>query len=235
MANRPRSDYEAQFGVPSPLLEATLDAADAPAGTHWYPMPSGALGGINTLIGTAETLVQAPAGARALMVHSEGTTNNHGMDFMLGDYVAKTMVAADLDADTLTVSGHGYTTGDGPHRARSDDTIPAGLASGTSYYVEVVDTDTIKLHLTHAAALAGGTPVNITNSGTGSHTFGGFPDIPAASVTDGWSPIRLKETSVNTGANWACVRITSGLNQAAPRNVTFRGQDNSSNIRYWWV
>ena len=62
--------------------------------------------------------------------------------------------ATDVNAGTnrITISGHGYSTGDAVvYNATSADT---GLVSGTTYYVAVVDADTIALSTTEANALA---------------------------------------------------------------------------------
>ena len=63
--------------------------------------------------------------------------------------------ATDVNAGTnrITIAGHGYSTGDAVvYNATSADT---GLTSGTTYYVAVVDANTISLSTTEANALAG--------------------------------------------------------------------------------
>lgn len=54
-------------------------------------------------------------------------------------------------------------------RAWSTGTLPAGLATGTDYYITAVDSITGKLKI---ATSAGGTTLNITGSGSGTHTIG---------------------------------------------------------------
>ena len=74
--------------------------------------------------------------------------------------------ATDVNAGTnrITISGHGYSTGDAVlYNATSADT---GLVSGTTYYVAVVDADTISLSTTEANAL-GGTIIVLTGDGAG--------------------------------------------------------------------
>ena len=74
--------------------------------------------------------------------------------------------ATDVNAGTnrITISGHGYSTGDAVvYNATSADT---GLVSGTTYYVAVVDANTISLSTTEANALAG-TVIVLTGDGAG--------------------------------------------------------------------
>ena len=54
-------------------------------------------------------------------------------------------------------------------RLTTTTTLPAGLATATDYYVIVVDSDTFKLATSYANAVAG-TQIDITSTGTGTHT-----------------------------------------------------------------
>lgn len=65
--------------------------------------------------------------------------------------------------DTLTSSSHGLTDTT-PVYFYSNGTAPAGLTSGVIYYVRDATTDTFKL-----AATSGGSAINITDVGLGSH------------------------------------------------------------------
>ena len=72
--------------------------------------------------------------------------------------------ATDITGNAITISGHGYSTGDAVvYNATSAD---SGLTSGTTYYVSVVDADTISLSTTEANALAG-TVIVLTGDGAG--------------------------------------------------------------------
>jgi len=55
-------------------------------------------------------------------------------------------------------------------RLTTTTTLPAGLALATDYYVIKVDDSTFKLATSYANAIAG-TPINITDAGTGTHTI----------------------------------------------------------------
>lgn len=74
---------------------------------------------------------------------------------------------------TLTATTHALLDGDGPVLATSSDTLPAGLVSGTGYYVEYATANTFKLHTTRAGAVAkdADTLVTTTDAGTGTHTL----------------------------------------------------------------
>lgn len=73
--------------------------------------------------------------------------------------------------ETFTATAHGLVTGDGPIRlTNSGGALPAGLATGTDYYVIRVDADNFKLATTRENAWAG-TNVLITGNGTGTHTL----------------------------------------------------------------
>lgn len=79
--------------------------------------------------------------------------------------------------NTITIAAHGYATGLKAALTTSAADLPAGL-SATDYWVIKVDANTIKLATSAANALAG-TAVNITDSGTGTHT------LTPASITGG--------------------------------------------------
>jgi hypothetical protein len=73
-------------------------------------------------------------------------------------------------ADTITETAHGLATGL-PIRLSTTGTLPAGLATATTYYVIRVDADTIQLATTYANAVAG-TNIDITAAaGAGTHTL----------------------------------------------------------------
>jgi len=78
----------------------------------------------------------------------------------------------DTAADTIKVLGHGYSTGDAVryYLLPSDGSAsPAGLSSDVTYYVIVVDANTIQLATTLANANSG-TAIALTSAGTDSST-----------------------------------------------------------------
>lgn len=75
--------------------------------------------------------------------------------------------------DICTAVDHGRVTGDGPHRlTNSGGALPAGLATGTDYWIIRLDDDTFKLATSFDNAIAG-TAVDVTGTGTGTHTLTG--------------------------------------------------------------
>ena len=79
--------------------------------------------------------------------------------------------------DICTSAAHGLKNGD-PVVLTTTTTLPAGLATSTVYYVIEATTNTFKLSLTecptYTTGVAGSPPVpivDITDTGTGTHTF----------------------------------------------------------------
>lgn len=130
-----------------------------------------------------------------LVQKSDGTLAPRGTDFITLGYVyisgvgspnytlavgtmtnkRKPLIVADdtftaaVD-DTCTAVAHGLETGDGPVRLTTTTTLPAGLALATDYWIIRITADTFKLATSLANAYAG-TAVDITGTGTGTHTL----------------------------------------------------------------
>jgi len=73
-------------------------------------------------------------------------------------------------SDTFTKVAHGLLTGDGPVRATTSGTLPAGLEIDVDYWVIKLTNDTLKLASSFELAIAG-TPIDITTDGTGTMTL----------------------------------------------------------------
>lgn len=81
-----------------------------------------------------------------------------------------TITDVDVDEESLEMVAHGLVTGDGPIRLTTTDTLPAGLATGTDYWVIVVDDDHVALVASRAAAIdPTPTLIDITDVGVGTH------------------------------------------------------------------
>jgi hypothetical protein len=94
--------------------------------------------------------------------------------------------AADVDdtVEEITIVGHGYSTGDAVNYylvPSNGAAAPAGLTSGTVYYVIKIDDNTIQLALTLANANAG-TEILLGDAGTDSATVLNPLGGPAQSV-----------------------------------------------------
>ena len=82
---------------------------------------------------------------------------------------------ADAGTDELTIaSAHPYKTGDCA-RMVTTDTLPSPLAANTDYYIIYADTNKVKLATTLANANAG-TNIDITTTGSGTHTIATIED-----------------------------------------------------------
>jgi hypothetical protein len=103
------------------------------------------------------------AGFDAIYEYPGMATNNRGTQ----------AVTATAATDILTAAGHGFRNGD-KVRFTTSDTLPAGLAVNTTYYVRDAATDTFKV-----AATDGGTAIDITNTGTGTHAVVGWENLSA--------------------------------------------------------
>lgn len=95
-------------------------------------------------------------------------TKYNGYSFWLGADLSFTGLS--IADDTVTASGHGLITGDGPLQLIEDNTLPAPLTEVTNYWVIVVDANTIKFATSFADAIAN-SPVNLTTLGTSTNTL----------------------------------------------------------------
>lgn len=89
--------------------------------------------------------------------------------------ISQPLVVADFTftaatTDIVTATAHGLETGDGPLFGTSSGTLPAGLTLATGYYAIKIDANTFYVATSRQNALAG-TRVDITGTGSGTHTF----------------------------------------------------------------
>lgn len=71
----------------------------------------------------------------------------------------------DTGTDVITITAHGLADGD-PVKFSSTGTLPTGITAGTTYYLVSSTTDTFKI-----SATSGGAAVDITGTGSGTHTM----------------------------------------------------------------
>lgn len=128
---------------------------------HFNLVKQGAIIGVDKS-GSQDALREARVG-RILGFDEVGTNG-----IPLNNDSGQTFTAA--TSDVCTAVAHGLLTGD-QVVVSSETTLPAGLSASTYYYVGKIDADTFKLYTTMAAAVAAGTAVNITDTGTGDHTI----------------------------------------------------------------
>ncbi len=122
-----------------------------------------------------------------------------------------------------TATAHGLTTG-AKVTLTTTGTLPAGLATATTYYIIVISATTFKLSTSQANALAG-TAIDITDAGTGTHTVNVTttlagtiklqksndpPETPAASVT--WVDVVNAEVLTGTASQTISAAATFNWN-----------------------
>lgn len=118
---------------------------------------------VTSLSKTAEILVPgAGAVGNALVSASEEVVAIVGDSYKTFDGSS----AVNLTNNTITISSHGYTTGDVVIYDRNGGTIVTGLTNYNVYYAIVVNSNTIKL-ATSATNAAAGTAVDLTIVGSG--------------------------------------------------------------------
>lgn len=88
---------------------------------------------------------------------------------LLDTIALKTATFTAATTGIITAVAHGLKTGD-PIILTTADTLPAGLALLTRYYVIRLSADTFKVSLDRPHDSVGA-PVTITDTGTGAHTF----------------------------------------------------------------
>jgi hypothetical protein len=94
---------------------------------------------------------------------------------------ALTIGSVNTANDTLSVTGHGLVTGDGPLQLTTSGTLPAPLALATGYWAVVVDANTIKLAARFIDAMASSpTVVDIVSAGTGTAALASTPTTTRA-------------------------------------------------------
>ena len=126
-----------------------------------------------------------PREIQYLALSGEGAENR----ILIGSKAPQDFVAADVDTttDAITITAHGFVTGDGPYQVSSTGTLPGGLAASTDYYAVVIDANTFQLASSRANALVG-TIVDLTSQGSGTHTITGLQNVgfpPTSTVQDG--------------------------------------------------
>ena len=125
--------------------------------------------GVSTATEVKTAIDAYPAAAALVNITVTGTGSNAQNITAATPLTGGVNSEIDVTANTLTIPSHGYIAGP-CGQLTTTGTLPATLATGTDYYVIVVDANKIKLATTLAYALAG-TAVNITDEGIGVGTY----------------------------------------------------------------
>ena len=80
-----------------------------------------------------------------------------------------TVSAVDTGADSFTINNHGFSTGERVYIS-STGTVPGGVSAGVEYFVINAGVNTVQLAVDLASA-QGGTPIDITSTGSGTITI----------------------------------------------------------------
>jgi hypothetical protein len=122
---------------------------------------------------------------------------------------AATVSSVDTTGNTVTSNAHGFGNGD-LVRYETTGTAIGGLTANTGYYVVSATTNTFSL-----ATLAGGSAIDLTSAGTGTHSFtqttaylngkvnGNFPTFAIAHSFQDGAQIGMEEFPINTGSGQA--------------------------------
>lgn len=122
----------------------------------------------------------------------------------------------DTSADTVTATAHGWIAG----QVLVSSATSGGLSIATTYYAGNITTNTISLHTTAAAALAGTSKVDITGAVSATLTAQG---IAGSSVY--YTPFAHNVVPLWDGYKWVPVEFTektltlSGLTSGKPHDV----------------
>lgn len=126
--------------------------------------------------------------------------------------------------DIITLTAHGYTDGL-KGQVTSSGTKPTGISLATDYFIRVLSVDTVSLYDTYAHAIDTANTtglVDITNIGSGNHTFtptsiaGGTISLQGSSNCSTWVDITSSSSNVTADASfywniddtfYPCVRI----------------------------
>jgi hypothetical protein len=92
-------------------------------------------------------------------------------------FLAKVVTIGVQSPGVFTCANHGFSLNDGI-RLTTTGTLPTGLATGTTYYVNnVLDTSTFTV-----SATVGGAGVNVTAAGSGAHTATSYYGVPTVGL-----------------------------------------------------
>jgi microcystin-dependent protein len=97
---------------------------------------------------------------------------------------AQNFATTDVDTGTeiITISSHGFNRSGFPVRFTTSGSLPSGLSVDTTYYIIYVSANTFKVASSAANALAG-TAIDLTSTGSGTHTVSQWIDYDTAGRT----------------------------------------------------
>lgn len=146
-----------RVGIVNSAVASTLELDSRIASKEYYGVLTGSSGlRVFRGVGGFEAIYEYP-GLSANNATGKTFTTTHG-------------------SELVNCTGHGFETGDRVRLTTSAADLPNGFAVDTTYYVIKVSADTLKLAASDADATAG-TPVTISDDGTGTHTITGYENV----------------------------------------------------------
>jgi len=126
--------------------------------------------------------------------------------------------------DTITWTTHGFTTTNYLVYYAAEGTALGGLTDGTTYYVIVVDSNTIKLATSSANATAG-TAINLTGTGNSYQFFtqGNYMD-----ASDSGSNLIWAFPTAAAATTWSSSQVTS--EECPVDNIVYNGTTNLGTV-----
>ena len=177
------------------------------------------LGAVNAVFGTTTTVIAKPGDERLLCFVINGRVLMRS-----GKYPDEQAFTSTFAADTITITAHGFLTGEGPYVLTTSTTLPDPLAVATDYWLIRVDANTLQIALSRKDALDG-IAIVLTDDGTGTHQLGVDAAEVGAAVTDGHGFIAI-------GTVAAEMRVMS---MPAPDNLTVKMGGAAEYFAYWYV
>lgn len=128
------------------------------------PLPGDDLASLSDM-----SFVSGPTGHAIRVTSASARTWDHSLsgywspaDLGWNFSTAQAFTSEQLD----TNAAHGFTTGDAVYYNDEGGAENIGLTNGNKYYVNVVDSNTVTVHLTKAAAIAPSSAIDLTTSGS---------------------------------------------------------------------
>jgi len=161
-------------------------------------------------------VITSAAGTPFAWDHFHSGYGPNGAEFS----TAQAFTSEQLNTDAV----HSFTTGDAVFYNKGGGSAAIGLTDLAKYYVNVVDTDTVTMHLTRAAAVAGSSAINLTTNGSETHTlyhskavlYNNSGGAIVVNVTTGFDPPTIRNGSGSSTTVNASVPIDiAGLTEGA--------------------
>lgn len=184
-------------GQPAGIL--TVNGTKLTAGTQWaVSLPTTTAKNIATAINTAfsgvivstapdgSSVVYATSAVTGVSTNYSWSSNTTGLTVSNTSLFGGTAAAYAAASPNFTIPAHGLSTGYGVVFSTPTGTGISPLVSGTTYFVIVVDSNTLKLASTQNNAIAGTALIPTTASLTGPHTFTITPQTLTGTVGLVW-------------------------------------------------